>query len=291
LSWLFRPYPHIEDGKSKLAISFFMGLVCFLFILIFQPFGISEIKESQSFYILLFGLNCTYALLITYFILPFIFSQFFKPAQWKVINEITFFLVVLLLISSFNYILNSVILKGISPHHSFIKFVGITCAVGVLPIVMMTYLTEKIANQKNEDSAKKINYHINTYDQSDDQTIIRLASDTVKSDQMEIILDDFIYAEADKNYSMVYYLQDDIVTKRLLRMSLKSLIAQADMSQILIRCHKSYLINKSKIINITGNARSLYIHLKDVESAIPVSRSFDQNLLKVASHSSQKAPV
>ncbi len=78
---------------------------------------------------------------------------------------------------------------------------------------------------------------------------------------------------------MLYYLQNGSVQKQLLRVSLKKVEDQLQNVEEIIRCQRSYLVNKLNIRDITGNARSLNILMREYEGMIPVSRSFPKEAL------------
>ena len=42
----------------------------------------------------------------------------------------------------------------------------------------------------------------------------------------------------------------------------------------IIRCHKSFIVNRNEIETVNGNARSLFLMMKARDIEIPVSHSF-----------------
>jgi DNA-binding LytR/AlgR family response regulator len=56
-------------------------------------------------------------------------------------------------------------------------------------------------------------------------------------------------------------------------MPIKELEEQFNKRQIK-RCHRSYIINESKIVSVRGNAQGLKLSLSNVEEEVPVSRSY-----------------
>ena len=47
----------------------------------------------------------------------------------------------------------------------------------------------------------------------------------------------------------------------------------------IIRCHKSYFVNLSKVKTTSGNARALYLHINELDFQIPVSRNFSNEIV------------
>lgn len=84
---------------------------------------------------------------------------------------------------------------------------------------------------------------------------------------------DFVYAIAVGNYIDMFTLHNDQIKKTTYRVTLSSFENQL-ASSCLKRCHRSYLVNKKKVTNISGNAQGLKLELKDQTEEIPVSRKY-----------------
>jgi len=89
-----------------------------------------------------------------------------------------------------------------------------------------------------------------------------------------------LYIKADGNYCTIFYKEENSVNKKMLRSSLKNIENKVKSDEKIIRCHKSYIINMSKVTNMTGNARGYNFFLNEIDYAIPVSRNFPKSLLK-----------
>lgn len=72
------PYPCIESARLKVVISFAMGLVCAIFLLVFQPFGLNTVADRPGFFFG-FGGMAVIALLSAYFVLPIIRYRYMTP--------------------------------------------------------------------------------------------------------------------------------------------------------------------------------------------------------------------
>ncbi len=277
MSWLDKPYPFIEDLKLRLSLCVGIGFLCFLILLIFQPFGLSTIQEGKSLFLLAFGFNAFCGLFIMFILLPKFLTGLYDIENWQIKNHIAVCSGLILIISVLNYLLNSIIGKSFSPQYSFWMFIYFTTAVGALPIMIITYISERSASKKNSAEA----YQLDQLKTGQVQTIekkITLQSDTAKDGLLNFSLSNFLYAHAQSNYCHLYLKNDESVEEKLLRISLKKVEELMDDASI-IRCHRSYLINKHHIQLISGNARSLYLRMSESDKEIPVSRSLDRNLL------------
>ena len=279
---LNKPYPQIESNQLKVAISLAVGIICFIFLLVFQPFGLRDV--SSTTFTFGFGVNAVISLLVTYFLLPSILSSFFKGENWTVGKEAIFYLIVHVIISVLNYGHNARL--GIPlgvPHYSLLQFVYMTVAVGVFPTLFMIYINERISFKRQNEAANEINEQDNFLNiaVTNLPNEIHIQSDNLSEEDLKITLNSFVYASSSNNYCDIYYIGDsqEKLEHRLMRISLKHLNQKMEAFEQILRVHKSYLINKAFIAKAEGNARSLYVVLKNIDIKVPVSRSFDRSKL------------
>jgi len=80
--------------------------------------------------------------------------------------------------------------------------------------------------------------------------------------------------EAMQNYVNIAYLNvDGEFLERMERATLKSILDK-ELGGSVVRCHRSYIVNKTAISSISGNSQGLLISLKNCDKKIPVSRSY-----------------
>lgn len=286
LSWLSRPYPVLESSSVKLWLALGIGLVCFLFLAVFRPFGLHQV-QSLSF-ISLFGLNAVLSLLLHFFVLPIALPAWFAADQWSIRHQLIFIVSMLLVISVLNYVVNSTIGSNFSPQYSFIYFIFMTTCVGVLPVLLMTYVVESVARQRNVERAARWSNSPSTSstavdDRQKNSTTVQVVTITganASDVALQIPVHDLLYAHAANNYVEIHYLLESKVQKKLLRLTLTGLQGQLADCRQFVRCHKSYIVNRDHIASMSGNARSLVISLSSVDAQIPVSRSLDKSLLR-----------
>jgi hypothetical protein len=251
--------------------------------MVFQPFQLDEVKGDIGIYTLGLGMNAVISMLLFYVLLPKFLPSLYDSSCWTIKHHFILMLCITLVISVFNYIYNSTIGYGIAPHHSLPKFIYITFTVGVLPILIISYLSERLEKNKNLSEAKDLKSKLKVSSAKEDIPIEIVSNDTIPQ-ILNMDLRDLLFAQAQNNYSQIYCSNADSVTSQMLRISLKELHIQIGHPYI-IRCHKSYLVNKANIEKVDGNSRSLFVQLKNSDIEIPVSRSFDRNqLLNLDSH-------
>lgn len=278
--WLNRPYPLIQNKRDKLILVVAFGIFTYFFLLLYLPFGAARIQGGRVWFLMGFGLSVSLALTVTYGILPSIFKKIFNPDKWQIKNEVAFLCVNVVLVTVFNYTYNSTVGLNIAPQHSFVEFLGITLAVGIFPLIILIFLTELFFNRKNSSYALALNNSINTNILPSPNGMLTIIPETTRSEMLELDLTNFLFAVSDNNYITIFYLKNSRLENQLMRLSLKKLEHQLKAFDVMVRCHRSYIVNKTKIKKFTGNARALNLELEGYDSPIPVSRGFPKENLR-----------
>ncbi len=276
-NWFAKPYPRVIENKVKLAITSVVAIVCFLILVIFRPFGLHEV--TQITYLAGFGICAFVPLAIYYFLLPNIFSNAFDEDHWTIRKEFLSYVCILLAISSLNYFYNSTIGKEISPQYNFFQFVFMTVAVGAFPVLIMIYLTERIAKNRNNEVAIDINSKLDKEDHVEPSSRITIVSNNKTELPYDFKQNEIIAAKSSGNYIELFLdTEKSRQSKYLIRLSMSELESQMIDNDAFLRCHKSYLINKSNVENVHGNARSCVANMHN-GMQIPISRTFDRHLI------------
>lgn len=291
IDWLNRPFPFLEKSSHKLMISLGAGLVVFLFLLIFQPFGINLQLNDVVIYLFGFGVITSIVLLLSYFILPKLFHNFFYADKWTIGKNILFILWILLLITLLNYWLGqyigSKVYEGAAArysdeHNGLLAWFFMTFTVGVFPVAIIVYLTERVLTRRNRRIADELSKSMGEVDKKEVDYDITIESGKKKS--FNLTANSFICAQAvGGNYLSLFWISDNHLKKEMVRMTLQEILEVFRDSDQIVRCHKSYVVNLSNINNFEGNARSLVLQMNGLDFDIPVSRSFPREQLLMSS--------
>jgi LytTr DNA-binding domain len=100
-------------------------------------------------------------------------------------------------------------------------------------------------------------------------------SDNSNKKMVQVPLENLYYITSAQNYIEVFYKNKNAEnTRTVLRNSLKAIeedmIDGSDLP--LIRCHKAFIVNLDKVIELRGPAKMAQFILKDIDATIPVSR-------------------
>ena len=106
-------------------------------------------------------------------------------------------------------------------------------------------------------------------------------SGTNKNEKFIINKNDILFARAENNYVIVFYLDEDIVKKIMLRNTLSNILKQAPF---LIKSHRSYLFNPNKIKSLKGNSQNATLLLHSFDEKIPVSKTYFNEIKDLVTH-------
>jgi hypothetical protein len=276
--YIRQPYPLFENRwRIILSISLFVSL----FILIFQPFGISTYSsEFKLFFEAGYGIVTFIVLIIDLYLFPLFLDEWFVPKKWTVSKQMSWQVWILFSIGLGNFLYSSIFLRFANGLNAFFIFQFYTVVVGIIPILILTILHQNSLLSKNLKLAGEMNADLLSEGPLLPDEKVRVMAENSK-DKLEINLSDFIYLGSTGNYVQVFYLVNNELRNVLLRNTLKQIEQQVKESQSIIKCHRAFLINKNKIIRVKGNSQGLRLILKDTSEEIPVSRNYSKGLLEI----------
>ena len=264
LGFLQKPFP-LEESKAQLfkiitAISIFV----MVFLYLFKPFGLHTLEPKLLLYCVGFGLvSWVASLLYEFGVVPILKikneAKAFTFGRW-----IFYFCGAMLFISLANFIFIRLLYFGDIQWSLLPYMIRGVFAIGLFPVVLMGAL----ALLKQEQKYSKIAAEVNR-GQASRQAVEHSADNII----CEIAVDQIRYIVAMQNYIKIGHVSDDAqMSEKVVRETLKNILELANHN--LIRCHRSYLVNRDTILSATGNAQGLLLTLSDCEKEIPVSRSF-----------------
>lgn len=233
----------------------------YFFLVVFQPFGAYTYTNRYK-----------YLLMVPYSAIAFVVystaNLIFKKSSynWSIYKELTKLFFILIACSILNYIYNIYFINHVafSIRHLLLMFLY-TFAIAV-PVSMVYLLGRYLYLTRYWEAA------VETIDEPRPGKMLLIVPDS-GTGQLSIHENDFLFAESEGNYSTIYYLQQNIIHKKLLRLSLKNIEDNVGSGSI-IRCHRSYIINTNKIQKVKGNAQGYKLFIEGHDAFIPVSRNY-----------------
>ena len=278
MSILTKPYPKESNVKKKFFTAFIFGNFIFLFLFLFQPFGINDWKiDNKALVLAGYGLITFVVVLFNSLILEFLLKKWFSEKNWRVWKEILWALWNILLIGTVN-LLYSKWQAGFSlTLANFFMYQWITLLIGLIPVALITLWNHNRLQTRNLKEALNLTKVIKSDGvlQLEKHPLVTLAGDHVK-DSIQLDPENLLYMEADDNYVEVVWVDGNQIQKKLLRNTLKNLETQFSSASYIFRCHRSYLVNLRKVISVSGNSQGYKLHLRGTEELIPVSRSLNE---------------
>lgn len=284
-SWFFKPFSLVQSNSQAIIISLVVGLFVTIFLWIFRPFGIDQILSDLLIYLSGYGLIAFCLTYFTMLVLPKLMPIWFDPIKWNILKNILSMIFLLLLVSIFNWIYGQIKIPFMNPQinenpESLLTYLWMTFSVGIFPVLLSNYILEKQLFAYNVKLAKllKISFGEAAV-QLNGEVSLHIPIDDKQA--TTIFSSDLICVKAEGgNYVTAYWIQKDELKSLLWRTTLKNILDMLKDNQNILQCHKSFLINKSFVSEVSGNARTLMLSMKILSFEIPVSRSFPRELVE-----------
>jgi hypothetical protein len=275
-----------------LATGGILGICIFLFLQVFQPFGLSELPQTLHKTLILAGYGvitfCVVAINGT--LLPTIFRRTYSPARWTLLKDLLYFGVLnFLSVSVVNVFYSSWAFGYPVSANRLLFAIFSTFTVGLLPFALLLLYHHNKLLRQNLLLAGEMNDQLPTAPlqppptstPNNTPTNISVtdtnATITIQSDngyeQLTFAPNDFLYAESADNYvRFVLHTEGKTLTK-MLRLTMKQAEEQLSPHTGVVRCHRSYLVNVHRVRHVEGNAQGLRLTLHGADAEIPVARS------------------
>lgn len=269
-----------NTANYKIALSLSIAIFFYFFIIFFLPFGVDNYNPNHEYtaYFLLeifkFSIPLFLGALLNEFILrPLVIKEaslkniiFWSTWTLLFLNSIVFL--------SYNFLGNWHDFKL----ESYLEFLVNGSAVFIFPLagVFFVYKYRALQNQ--------IVQSVTTKNSGIDESLLVNFKGQGSKDQIMISLGNFRYGKAQDNYVELVYVENGELKKFLLRTSLSTLSDSLGNS-VIVRCHRSYLVNLLQVHAVTGGSSEIKLHVKGIDVLIPVSKSYReaalQNLHKI----------
>lgn len=259
--------------KTRILFCIYIGL----FLLIFQPFGLSNYRGVYKTLICFgYGFVTLIVLVIDSYIIQSLMKNGLKNDDWTIKKQIIWQLVIIFTIG----LANSVYASWLNSSwylSTFLIFQFYTFAVGIIPIVITTVITQNRMLSINLKEAQEFNNNLYSKEEVTGNETISLVAENDK-DRLEINPSQLLYIESTGNYIEIFYIQNDNLSSSLLRSTIKRTEQQLEAFPNILKCHRAFMINTHKIAQVKGNSQGIKLVLKHTETEIPVSRNFSKSL-------------
>ncbi len=270
-NYLKQSYPYFYSIKNVITISALIFLMTLFFNYFFEPFEVNEKQLKMNFFLISF----MHALVSFFIVFSGAFLLLFKKKlvdQWTIKKETLFILSTLLAIGLGQFLIRDIIYTNPDnwSWRYFYEEIRNTFLVGMLFLVIIVPIIHNRYLRKHQNTVKHIipiKEQIHT--SKNDEILIKTQ---LKSDTFSLNPYVLLFALSEGNYTEIYFLEENKLLKKLLRISLKNLEIQLATHYFIIRTHRSFLVNLTQIKHIDGNAQGLKLSFKIGEEKALVSR-------------------
>jgi len=211
-------------------------------------------------------------------LLPVLFKKAFDPDKWDVKKSIIFNTGLIMAIGFLNWLYNHSLQENLTIDHSLGYFMLITFGVGLIPSAFFVLLAEKYLRDKNNQIAITMEESIKHPVLEFDEKLLLIPSEN-DNEQLRVLPSLLICMKSEGNYVHIYFEEKGQIQSKLLRLSMSKLEETLKKLDEFKRCHRSYLVNFSKVVHVSGNARNYNLHFEKLDFTIPVSRSFPKEMI------------
>lgn len=276
--YLSQPAPVNE--KPWLSVLLCVAIVIFI-LAIFEPFNFRLNSLGQVWVLAGFALLTMLVTSMAFVLFPKIFKRFYNPDKWttgkSLLNNVFFLIIMGIGVVCYDYF---IVMKQLPEYFPMGFLVDLLAAltIGIIPLSIITIITQNNALKRNLNSSKEINQILSERIKISPikEDLITLNKSTKES--ISIRPEDILYMESEGNYVNVHYRQDEKVTYKQIRSTIKQMEETLQNHPMFIRCHRAFIVNINYISNAEGNAQGYQLTLSNVPLEIPVSRTYLKNI-------------
>lgn len=255
---LKRPFPEEKDYWSYLRGIAWISLFITVFLYTFQPFNLDQSNVPILGMCIGFGVITFVVSIIYDWIMKKVLGFKTQGPKYTLGRWIAITLGLILLLGVVNFFYLSILVD--IPYYNIWGMLFSTLVVGLFPLVFIGTIAVVKGEQKYGAIADNLQHQ---------QTTISGSSISL----FDIPSDQIRYIEAMQNYVRIWYFTESQLTNHIERTTLAAIESLVHDSS-LQRCHRSYIVNRSHIEAVAGNAQGLQLSLSKVTASIPVSRKY-----------------
>lgn len=281
------PLPGSYSPIKIIGLSIAVGCIISLLLYFFAGDIGLDFRWGTVGIVTCYGLVSTFVTLIFQMLIPAIFIPHLKDEDWNLWKDILYVMIMILCIAIANYFLTLILFSELeSSISSFISILSSTFFIGIFPTVF--FLT--LSMLQNEKKYKKESQELIESNISIQERKPLLFKSEYAEANLEIDRLHFLFAESESNYVRFYFKDKDVVKSEMLRTTLKAVEEEITEEQLIIKTHRSFIINLGNALEYDGNSQGYIVFFEGTNKVARVSRSFTPKVRKclqnIASYSS-----
>ena len=276
---LTTPYPKSTVFKFTKFLAVISLMVTFILV-VFQPYGTASFSHVYKYLILAgYGIVIFMSGLVFFIFINLLVSDSVKD-RWTVGYEVGLLLLTVLISQLACFYYWVWLFDASISFKTFISFLIVAMSVSILPVgFYLLYIYQKyrdvqhaissadIASKQGELKAEFFDHDAKHVEPDDGNFTI---AGTGKREKYVFQSKNLILIVAEDNYIIVHSLENQKLKKWMIRATMNEIENQLNTD--FIRIHRSYIINKNYIDQITGNVTNTRLKLQSIDGEYPVSR-------------------
>ena len=261
---LFTPFPR-PKYRAYVIIGVIIGVSIAFILNVLQPFGTDSFQHPYKHLILSgYGIVSVSAVALYFFISLNFVSRRLED-KWNILYESLDFFSCVLFSMMACYVYFILIFDYTFRVQGLLEFLTYAVPVSLLPtIAVLVFL---YFQYKGVIRSYMI---LGADNRTGDKSITLTGSN--KSDRIETTSAQINFVKAEDNYVIIHLTIDSADQKHMIRSTLKQIYNQLSHDSF-YQCHRSYIVNKNKVLEIAGNKNSAKILLNSDGLSVPLSRS------------------
>ncbi len=268
----------LNSTNRKFYLVAFSIFAAFVFLNFFEPFGLyydKSISHEDVFIELFIAMLTAFVVLL---LTQFVVRELFKVNKFTAVTLILWFLFEATLVASVWFILEVLDKTFIGNYFAL----WLENFIAYFLIMFLPYFLY-VSYCHTKDIIKRLETEKNS--SISDGEVLKDISLKDENDDVKMILkvENLFFIQSSDNYVEINYLENDVAKKLLVRNSVKKMEEQFSHT-LIIRCHRSFMVNTSKIEFAKKTPSGFNLRLKHLSGVtIPVSKSFISEFRKFSS--------
>ncbi len=262
--FLNRLYP-LPLKTNRLKDCLMASLIVFALLFFLQPFGFNTYGGNKLLVSAVFGIITFTCQAFFEYVVIDLLTRHVK--RWTILVHALTIITMVLFIGVCNFLYFAYISGAPLRFKYLMGFIYSAFAFGaIITSALMAWNYNVYLRNKMEELLDK-----NTEEQKD--IVVAIHDQTVRGKDLEIKLNDFLYAEAQKNNVRVCYMKDGEAESKEIRSTLTSILNDLPYKNV-FQCHRSFLVNVNNITAAKGNSNGYQLQVGNCKESIPVSRTY-----------------
>jgi len=261
------PFPK-SSMRSFLNVISAISLTIVFILVVFQPFGTSNFDHPNKLWILMGYGFVTFISGLIFYLLIYTITSDKRLDRWSVSDEVLFLFGIILICQIGSYLYWAGMFVGRLDWSQFLYFFKIATLISLVPVTVYLLFIYQRYKEVKFVSGSKIAIE-NSQPEKEEQHLTIYGAG--KNEKIIVAPQNLFLVKSEDNYVILFLRENGKIIKRMMRNTLSDIEQQIGAS--FFRCHRSFIINPTKIVEIEGNITNTKIGLTDIDTKIPVSRS------------------